>query len=237
MVNMKKKITKILILISFCMLIATGILMFFKINQKENLEGNNEILFNIANINPDQILWYEESLLVKKDNFVKKLNLEERNLESFFELEENEILAIYKNELVLMNYKNHIITSLEQNASDISIYNMEREEIFSKSFHETVKPLYIENEFLFLMDNYLNSPERTYRVDLKNGEIELFEIEEQLILQGDENVEIFDRKNHLLFKIPKMNDITSFSVNENFNKIALLDMQGNVWIYLKNPDN
>ena len=237
MVDIKKTtILKIFIFTSLLILLLISPLIFLKNDDLPVKEEN--ILFHIHETqNPDQILWYKDELFVKKDNKIKKLDIEKRILESFENIEENQILGIYKDELVLIEYENHIITTPQEDATDIIVLNLEGEEIFSKSFHETIKPLYIENNFLFLIDNYLNSPQRTYRVDFERGKIEFFEIKEELILQGGESIEILDQRSNLLFNIPKMNDITSFSVNENLNKVALIDMQGYVWIFLKNPDN
>lgn len=237
MVDIKKNtILKIAIFTSLLFLLLISSLIFFKENDIPIKEEN--ILFRLYEIqHPDQVLWYKNELFVKKDEDIKKLNIEKRILENFKPIKSNQILGIYEDNLVLVEYENHIITTPQEDATDIVIFNFEGDEIFSKSFHETIKPLYIENNFLFLIDNYLNSPERTYRVNLENEKIELFEIEEQLILQGDETIEILDKESNLLFNIPKVNDITSFSVNENLDKIALIDIQGNVWIFLKNPND
>ncbi len=237
MVDIKKTtILKMFIFTSLLILFLISSLIFFKKNELPIKEEN--ILFHLYEIqNPDQILWYKEEFFVTKDSKIKKLNIEKRTLEDFKAIKQNQILGIYKDELVLMEYENYIITTPEENATDIVILNLEEEEIFSKSFHETIKPLYIKDNFLFLIDNYLNSPERTYRVNLEKGEIEFVKIETQLILEGDEKIEVLDKDNNLLFNIPKVNDIMSFSVNENLDKIALIDTQGTIWIFLKNPNN
>lgn len=204
---------------------------------KNELDKEQHTFFHIREEkDPDQIFWYKNDLLVKKDTIIKKLDFEERKLEFFLQAKENQNMAEYSNELVLMEYENHIITSPEEKATDIKILNIEKVEIFSKSFHETVMPLYIEDNYLFLIDNYLNSPERTYRVNLEDNDIELFEIKEKYSLEGGENIEVLDEENNLLMDIPKVNDIRSFSIHENLKKIALVDTEGMIWIYLKNPD-
>lgn len=231
--NMKKTtIVKILIFVLLYILLVLSLVILFQKNQEITKE--DWTLYRLEEIqNPQQIFYFNNSFLFKKDSRIKKLNIEQRNLEDFLEIQENEILAEYKGQLVFVSYENHVITSPEENATDIEIQNLQREVIFSKSFHETIMPLYLEDEFLFLIDNYLNSPERTYRVDLQSGEIEFFQIKENLKLQGDEKIEILDSKDNVLLTIPKMNDITSFSANENLDQTVLVDMEGNVWIYFK----
>ncbi len=228
----KTTITKILIFVLLYILVVLGLIIFLQKEQKNIQE--DWILYRLEQIqDPQQVFYFNDAFLFKKNSKVKKLNIEQRNLEDFLEMNDDEILAEYKEELVFVNYENHIITSPEENATDIKIKNLEGETIFSKSFHETIMPLYLENEFLFLIDNYLNSPERTYRVNLQSGEIEFFEINENLKLQGSEKIEILDSKDNVLLTIPKVNDITSFSANENLDQIVLIDIEGNVWIYFK----
>lgn len=228
----KTTITKILIFVLLYTLVVLGLIIFLQKEQKNIQE--DWILYRLEQIQePQQVFYFNDAFLFKKNSKVKKLNIEQRNLEDFLEMNDDEILAEYKEELVFVNYENHIITSPEENATDIKIKNLEGETIFSKSFHETIMPLYLENEFLFLIDNYLNSPERTYRVNLQSGEIEFFEIKEDLKLQGSEKIEVLDSKDNVLLTIPKVNDITSFSANENLDQIVLIDIEGNVWIYFK----
>lgn len=228
----KTTITKILIFVLLYTLVVLGLIIFLQKEQKNIQE--DWILYRLEQIQePQQVFYFNDAFLFKKNSKVKKLNIEQRNLEDFLEMNDDEILAEYKEELVFVNYENHIITSPEENATDIKIKNLEGETIFTKSFHETIMPLYLENEFLFLIDNYLNSPERTYRVNLQSGEIEFFEIKEDLKLQGSEKIEVLDSKDNVLLTIPKVNDITSFSANENLDQIVLIDIEGNVWIYFK----
>jgi len=238
MVNIKKTtILKILIFTSLLILLLLSSLIFLKTNDI-SLEEEESVLFHVHGIeNPEQMIWFEDSLLIKKGRYIKKMDVEKRILEYFKDIKENQILGIYKNELVLIEYENHIITSPQEDATDIVILNLNEKGIFSGSFHETIKPIYLDNNSLFLIDNYYNSPERTYRIDLLSGKIELYEIKHKLILEGEEIIEVLDETGEHLFNIPKVNDIMSFSTNENLDKIALLDTQGIVWIFLKNPNN
>ncbi len=243
MVKIKKTtIIKIIIFTTLYALFCITILIFLKNIEYKTIQQEQEeesVLFILQNLkNPDQMLWYEDELLIKKGGMIDVFDIEKRTLKEFSQVGKNEILAIYKNKFVLIAFQNHTITRPEEKATDIFILNLEdREEIFSFSFHETIAPIYIENNFLYLIDNYTNSPERTYRVNLQEEVLEHYEIKEELILRGDEIIKIFDIENHLLMEIPKKNDITSFSVNDKLNKIALLDIKGNIWIYLKDPNH
>ena len=239
MVNIRKKtIVKIILCLLLLILLLLLVVIVIKSERKE-FEGieDADVLFMLTELkNPEHKFWFKNTLYFQKNNFIYKLDIKERTVEKFLEIQGKQVLAHYENDLVLMKYKNHVITSPEQYATYIEITTLENETIFSKSFHETIKPTHIENDFLFLIDNYPNSPKRTYRVNLEDGDIELFEIIEEFILQGDESIKVLDHRSNLLFDIPKSNDITSFRVNEKEDRVVLVDIQGNIWIYLKNPN-
>ncbi len=230
----KAKTIRNLVLIFFYLLILTTAFLIYKRNGFEKKEVENEwILFRIEQIqNPRQILWYKNNLLVVKESNIYELDLETKELKDYGVIGEDEILAELEKDLVFIKYANHTIHNPDENATDIAILSMQREEIFSKSFHETIKPLYIKENFLIATDNYLNSPERNYNTDLNTGEIKLFEIVQDYTIQGEETVQIV-KGEKVLFNIPKTNDITSFSLNGNLEKIALLDIEGNIWVYFK----
>lgn len=244
MVNMKKHTTlKILIGISIYLMIIILSLIIVKkhISEEQDFEEidiKDDVFFKVEDFtNPDQIFWFKDDLLVKKESSVKKLNLEEKTLEKFLNIEEKQNLGEYKGELVFIDYENHVITSFEEKATDIEITDLEGNAIYSKSFHETVMPLYIENNYLFLIDNYLNSPERTYRVNLDGGNIELYEIEEEFELEVDEYTKVLDSKNDVLFEIPSITRISSFTLNEGEDRFAFVDVDGFLWVYLKDPND
>ena len=232
----KVKRIKILILIFLYILILTSVIVIYKQNgfEKKDIE-NKWTLFRIEEVqNPDQVFWHKNNLLVVKNLKIYELNLEDRILKDFGVIDKDEVLGELDDNLVFMKFQNHTIYSPEENATDIEIFNMEREEIFSKSYHETIKPIKIKNNFLIAEDNYLNSPQRTYKINLENGEIELFEEQEDVEIRGEETTEIV-KQEKVLFNIPKVNDITSFSLNGNLEKVALLDIEGNIWIYFRKP--
>lgn len=232
---MKKiKIIKKLIKIFLFILIILSVAIIYKQNnfKKEYVE-DEWTLFRIEEVtNPQQIFWYKNNLLVVKNSKIYELDLEERILQDFGIIDKDEILGEMDGDLVFMKFQNHIIHSPEEKATDIEILDMKREEVFSESFHETIKPVNIKKDFLIAEDNYLNSLQRTYKINLETGEIEHFEIEDDFEIQGEETTEIL-KGDKILFNIPKMNDITSFSLNGNLEKVAVVDIEGNIWIYFK----
>lgn len=222
---MKKKDLAITLLV--LVLIILGIIYLSIYNSQA--EEENWVLYRVPEIQePTQILWYGDELLFVVGKSVSKLNLENLVIEKYKSIEDNEILAVYGDDLVHIHYKNHIINEPTEYATEIRIINSG--DIFHEKYHQTIKPLFIKDNKLFLTDNYVNSPERTYEVDLHTGDIKLGDFAQPKI-QGDEYIEIVDGKT--IFRIEKINNITSFEVNPSKTKVALLDTQGNVWIYFK----
>ncbi len=229
----KSKTMKNLILISLYIFLILAFLVIWQYHKPNEPKQDEWSLLRIQDLtNPEQILWFQNKLLVVKNKTIKEFDFATRSFKDFEQINNNEILAELNNELVFVKYVNHVIYSPEEFATDVAIFNLDRQEIFSQSFHETVKPLHIEGDFLILMDNYLNSPERTYKIDLNVGNIESSEMSEGYTIQGDESISIL-KGEQVLVNIPKVNDIRSFSPNENFDKIALIDFEGNIWIYFK----
>ncbi len=237
----RKKKTALLLIIALMYILALFLTLAFLINSKYKAEKFSQkewVLFRVEDIqDPEQILWFEENLFIKKDIVVKKLVLESRALSDFKKIEQNNNLSIYNDELVFLSYENFEIFHPDEIATEVKIFNKEMELLFSKTFNETLMPIFIEDNFLILIDNYFNSPERTYRVNLGGGELELFNLNENFKIEGEENIQIMGVDGEVLVEIPKKNDIRSFSANENFEKLAFVDTQGDLWIYfLKNPD-
>ncbi len=231
---MVKNILKKTIILFLLLLLFLSTILFFIYNREERktFEKEDWILFRIPGERfPEQLLWFKNDLFLKQGDVVKKFDFEKRVFEFFENIGLNDVLAEYEGELVNISYTNHEIQNPEEFATDISIEKIS----FSKSYHETIRPLYIEKDFLFLIDNYLHSPERTYRIDLKSGKIEFFEIE-TLSMDGEENIEVFDSKGNLLINIPKVNDISWFSTNKDYSKFALVDIEGYIWLYLRAPN-
>ncbi len=228
-----KTLKKILLIFLYLLILTTALIIYKQNGLEKGYVGDEWILHRIEEVkNPEQVFWHNNNLLVVKNSKIYELNLEERVLEDFGIIDKDEVLGEMNGDLVFMKFQNHIIQSPEEKATDIKILNMGREEVFSESFHETIKPVSIKKDFLIAEDNYLNSPQRTYKINLETGEIEQFEIEDDFEIRGEETTEIV-KKDKVLFNIPKMNDITSFSLNGNLEKVAVVDIEGNIWIYFK----
>jgi hypothetical protein len=225
-----KKVLLVLICF-FAILIPIIFLYTISQHEQENQE-KKEILLRIENIkDPKQIFWYEDNLYIVHNGKIKKFNLEKRETKFFSTIDENQILAKYFGKLVYIEYQNRIIENPREYATQISIFDLKkRESFFSQEYHETIKPIYIEDNFLFLIDNYFNSPGRTYRIDLESGNIERYNFEEPKI-EGTESVRIFTEDR--IFDIPLINMIRHISIDESKKRVALIDTRGYVWIYLE----
>jgi len=236
------KIIKIfIVLILLLFLIIIVIYIFSKTNNIDEVEErieNEEIeknytLYYIPNFkNPEQFLWYKDDLLIVSNDEVFQFDIKNRIYEKVGRIKENEVVGIYDNEVVYMRFENHVITSPEEYATEIEILSEGRDKkIFAKKYHETVKPLKIIEEDLILIDHYFNSPERTYKVKLGNGEIERYDIPE-ISIQGTEYIKVFkDSKEK--FKIPRFNNIIYAKIHSRKNKVALMDEKGYIWLYIR----
>ena len=202
-------------------------------NQENNEIKDEKTLYYIPNIqNPNQLVWYKNNLLIVKDDKIRKLNTKSREIESIGEIKENQVLSIYQNEIVYVQYENHIIMSPEEYATEIEVISKdEKEKIFSNKYHETIKPLEIKGNKLIVMDNYLNSPEREYKIDLEDGEIKRHNFSKPSI-KGEDSIIIIENGEEM-FNIPKFNNIISVNINSEEDKVSMIDKKGYIWIYFK----
>jgi len=219
-------------LICFFTILTLAVLIYTIFKDDEKIYEEKKILFRIKDVkSPKQILWYKGELFLVIENHIKKFCLEKRKVEFFAEIEENHILGEYTNELVYIEYENHVIESPEEYATYISIFDLTKgNTLFSREYHETIKPMYIEENFLFLIDNYFNSPNRTYRINLESGDIEKYDVE-QIKIEGTESIRIL--KDNRTFEIPLVNKIQDISIDKEKDRVALIDTQGSIWIYLE----
>ncbi len=211
-----------------------ALIYLFTFNQKDT-RVENEKFFRVENILfPEQILWFKEELYILKDTKVFIFDVFKRELKYYGSIDEENLLGVYDDEIVYMRYKNKDILSKDEFATEISVLKNE-EEIFFSEFHETVKPIFIKENKIYAIDNYLNSPNREYIIDMETKDIENTKID-NFKIDGLENIIVLDYDGNEILTIDKVNNISFFEVNEEKDSFAFVDAKGNIWIYLKNKN-
>lgn len=206
---------KYILLLLVILSIIGGILLYRFSNRKV------ETLYMISNIsNPRQVFWINDYLYLVSEGKYYKYDIYKRDIQELGLINENEILD---KELNIISYQNIEIKSEEEYATKIVTKGKEYQ------YHETIKPISAYGKKIIAIDNYPNSPERKYNLNLETNSIEPYT--EIYSLSGENNIVISKGKKELI-TISKYNDVKEFFIDEKESKLAFIDNDGYLWIYI-----
>lgn len=209
-----KYIFLLLILLS----IFGGILFYLYSNRKP------ETIYMVSNIDsPKQVLWHNNLLYIVSNGKYFQYDIQTRDLREIGTINENEIMGIIEDKLEFVSYLNIEIQSEEEYATTMTIKGKEYK------YHGTIRPLSIRDNQIIAIDNYPNSPERKYEIDITTGDIK--DYSNEYALSGENNI-VISKKKKKLFTINKYNDVKDFYINAKEDKVAFVDNDGYLWIYI-----
>lgn len=108
MVN--KKTIKILIIIFFTIVCYYTLFISIQKNFLIDRHQGEWTLLWIKDIqSPEQIIWYGNNFLIVKEGVIYNFNIKEINIEEFGLIKEGEVLGIYNDDIVYIQYARHAL--------------------------------------------------------------------------------------------------------------------------------
>lgn len=239
------KFTKVFLAIScvgMLLLVVVGGFILLKLIQESNIEEQRTeerkttyaIYPVLAVDNARKFGWHANNLYIQSTAAYSKYSAGTRESELIINLEEGELADVdQEGEIYLCTYTNSVITSPEQFATQIEIFNLNRNLLEQFRLHETVKPLSCNLDSILLTNNYHGAPERYYMYDLNSSRlIETDKPVPEISIEGSETTRLGfgpgleDEE----IQIDKINNFIFAKRSSDQSYIALLDSNGNVWI-------
>jgi len=229
---------KVLIGLLMLVILSGGIAYLWMQNTK-NQDNNKILLNNIYKVDEikvlDGLIFTDSNnqIYFKSEEGISKYNLRNRKTEIVKEISDEFIFDIVDDEIVICNWENYLIENPNDIASKFWIEDIEGHIINEFETNKTVRPVTCGERKLFAIDNYPNSLERYYLVDLEIGNIKEDDFAENKtvkIITKDDKTEVII--NNMTFEVDYPNIFINTVVveNEGQNNLVLVDLEGRLWV-------
>lgn len=234
------KFTKVFLAIScvgMLLLVVVGGFIVHQLTKESNAEERKTTyaIYPVPAVgNAIKFDWHANNLYIQSTTTYSKYSAGTRESELITNIREGELADVdQEGEIYICTYTNSVITSPEQFATQIEIFDLNRNLVEQFSLHETVKPLSCNPSSILLTNNYHGAPEKYYMYDLNSSR--LIETEEPVpeISIGGSGTTTLDVGPGLEdeeIQIDKINNFIFAKRSSDQSYIALLDSNGNVWI-------
>lgn len=182
-----------------------------------------------------QFFWNKDLFIVDKAS-IYSYDTESRNLTRINQKsnEENFILGKdFEGNTIKCSWENYTISSPEEDSTVIRVVSLNNPTNVIKEVKtfETLRPITCTLDVIEATYSYHGAPEEFFSVSLDSGEVhKVPAINNPFTISGDTETKI-TKQGNLLFLIPKVNNFVYAEISSDQKKAALLDLNGDVWIY------
>jgi hypothetical protein len=135
------------------------------------LISGGEISFQLPNItNTDQIIYINEyKYILVDDENIFEFNALERSLTKVDKRKGNEFIGTYNNKLLFCIIEHFLIYSADEYSTKFTILDSNRKVIKNLKFFETIRPLYMNGQYIYAVTALDFLEQHRYVIDLQTG--------------------------------------------------------------------